>query len=150
MARQYHQGTFTPRNPQKYAGDVNNIVYRSSWELRVMVYFDTSDTIIKWASEEMHIPYISPVDGAPHRYFVDFLVMYRDGDNGIKKAAVEVKPYAQTQPPKKPKRVTKTFIESVETYAVNQAKWAAAEQWCAKKGWQFIKLTERDIFPKKK
>lgn len=150
MARQYHQGKFTPRHPDKYIGDPTNIVFRSSWENRVMVYFDSSDHILKWASEEKPIMYISPVDNRPHRYFIDFFVMYKDPNGQIQKAAVEVKPFIQTQQPKRPKRITQTFIESVETYAVNQSKWEAAKLWCAEKGWQFILLTEHDIFPKKK
>lgn len=149
MARAYHQGTFNPINPHKYVGDPTNIVYRSSWEKKVMIWFDTNPSVIRWASEEMPIPYISPIDNRPHRYFVDFLVEYKKTDGTICKAAVEVKPHAQTLPPQQPKRVTKQFVESVQTYAVNEAKWKAAIQWCKSRGWEFIILTEREIFPSK-
>ncbi len=149
MAREYLQGKFTPRNPQKYVGDVTNIQFRSSWERKLMIRFDEDSSFLKWTSEEFVIPYISPVDGKPHRYFVDFAVEYKTKDNVVKKALVEVKPKDQTKPPVKPKRVTKYFMESVETYAVNQAKWDAATKWCKTKGWDFIIITEEHLFGKK-
>jgi hypothetical protein len=149
MARNYHQGVYTPKNPQKYIGNPNNIIYRSSWEKKVMLRFDTTPSILKWSSEEFVIPYVSPVDGRPHRYFVDFVVEYKTRDGKIKRAAVEVKPDAQTKLPATPKRMTKQFMESVETYAVNQAKWEAAKKWCANNGMEFIILTEYDLGIKK-
>lgn len=145
MARQYLQGKFEPRNPEKYVGDVKNIQYRSSWELKLMVRLDTDPRFLKWASEEFIIPYISPVDNRPHRYFVDFIVQYKNRNGEVKKAAVEVKPDAQTRPPKQPKRVTKRFVESVQTYAVNEAKWKAATEWCKNQNMDFIILTEKEL-----
>ena len=69
-----YQGIFRPKNPQKYVGDYKNIIYRSSWECRVMDFLDRNPDIISWASEELIIPYKSPADGKWHRYFPDFLV----------------------------------------------------------------------------
>ena len=46
-----YKGRFLPKNYQKYRGDYNNIIYRSSWELRVMKYFDEHPHVIWWASE---------------------------------------------------------------------------------------------------
>ncbi len=57
-----YKGRFKPKNPEKYNGNAENIVFRSSWELRCMKYFDDHPGIIWWSSEEMHIPYYSPVD----------------------------------------------------------------------------------------
>jgi hypothetical protein len=32
---------------------------------------------------------------------------------------------------------------------INRAKWAAAAQYCAKRGWFFRIMTEKDLFGKK-
>lgn len=145
----YKQGLFKPKNPKKYIGDPTNIVYRSGWERRVMQSLDDNLNVIRWASEEVVIPYRSPVDNKIHRYFVDFYVeaIGRDGETRI--MLLEVKPKDQTQEPKKPKRTTKRFITEVMTYGVNQAKWKAAEEYCKSKGWEFQILTEQELFGKK-
>jgi hypothetical protein len=44
------KGKFKPKNPQKYKGNVTNIIYRSSWELRLMSYLDNHKNIISWGS----------------------------------------------------------------------------------------------------
>lgn len=138
-------GRFIPKNPKKYIGDFRNIIYRSTWESKVMYKLDNSDWCIAWASEEIIIPYISPVDGRYHRYFPDFLVKYKDKNGQHKTMLIEVKPDNQTKPPPIPKRKTKRFIQEVVTYGVNQAKWKAAEEYCLDRGWQFRVLTENDL-----
>ena len=74
----YHQGKFHPRNPQKYKGDYNNIVYRSSWEVHFMRYCDRNDNIIEWGSEEIFIPYFDPTTKKLRRYFPDFIMKVKD------------------------------------------------------------------------
>jgi hypothetical protein len=148
MAHNYKQGFFTPQNPKKYMGDSKNIVYRSGWEYRVMNWADTNPNVVRWCSEEIVIPYISPVDNRPHRYFVDFYVEAIGSDGETKKLLLEVKPKAQTQPPKEMKRKTKRYITEVVTYGVNQAKWKAAEEFCKDKGWDFMLITEEQLFRK--
>jgi hypothetical protein len=142
-----YRGKFTPRNPLKYAGDVNNITWRSLWERRFMRFCDDTPGVLKWASEELIIPYISPVDGRPHRYFPDFLIEVASRD-GKKIFLVEVKPKKQSQTPKVPTRKTRKYITEVATYAVNQAKWEAAEAYCKQKGWTFLVVTEDHLFKK--
>ena len=139
-----YSGKFIPKNPNKYVGDPNNIVYRSSWECRCMSYFDRTDEIISWASEELVIPYRSPVDGRMHRYFPDFIIRVKTGDK-TKTIMIEVKPYKQTQPPKQRSRVTKQYIAEVTTWGVNQAKWKAAEEYCNDRNWEFSILSEIDL-----
>ena len=102
-----YSGLFKPKNPQKYIGDHKNIIYRSTWECKVMNWLDQKDDVISWASEEMAIPYISPVDGRWHRYFPDFLVKVKTRTGKLKTLMVEVKPKKQTKEPEKKKRVTK-------------------------------------------
>ena len=148
MAYDYKQGFFKPTNPDKYNGDANNIVYRSGWEKRVMQWADTNKSVLKWSSEEIIIPYISPVDNRPHRYFVDFYVEALDNNGNRQTYLLEVKPAAQTKEPTPQKRKTKKYITEVVTWGVNQAKWKAANEYCNDRGWQFKLITESDLFKK--
>jgi hypothetical protein len=140
-----YSGQFRPRNPQKYVGDPNNIIYRSSWECRVMDWLDRNNDVISWASEELIIPYISPVDGRKHRYFPDFIIKVKTKDGKSKTMMIEVKPKKQTQPPEQKKRVTRQYVNEVVTYGVNQAKWKAAEEFCLDRGWEFRVMTEEHL-----
>jgi TnsA endonuclease N terminal len=137
-----YSGRFIPKNPKKYVGDANNIIYRSSWECKVMSWLDQNDSIISWASEECIVPYVSPVDGRPHRYFPDFIVKVKTKMGTFKTMMLEVKPKKQTIQPEPRKRVTKQYITEVTTYAVNQAKWKAATEFCLDRGWEFKLVTE--------
>ena len=139
-----YRGRFYPKHPLKYKGDPNKIIYRSSWEVRVMKYLDDNDGVVWWASEEMNVKYISPVDGRVHRYFPDFVVKVRRKDNSSTIFMLEVKPEAQTKL-RQPKRVTKQYINEAATYAVNQAKWKYAEEFCKDHGWVFRVVTEKDL-----
>ena len=140
-----YQGIFKPKNPQKYVGDYKNIIYRSSWECRVMNWLDKNPDIISWASEEMTIPYVSPVDNRWHRYFPDFLVKVKTRDGKVRTMMIEVKPKKQTKEPEKKKRVTKQYLQEVMTWGVNQAKWKAATEYCLDRGWEFKILTEEHL-----
>lgn len=148
MAANYRQGFFKPQHPEKYKGDAKNIVYRSGWEKRVMDWCDTNKNVVEWASEEIVIPYRSPVDNRIHRYFTDFYVVVQDANGNRQTMILEVKPKAQTQEPTPPKRKTKRYINEVFTWGVNQAKWKAAEEFCKDRGWQFRLITEADLFKK--
>ena len=135
-----YQGKYRPSFPRKYRGDVRNIVYRSSWEYKFMKWCDVTATVTEWGSEEIVIPYISPVDGKRHRYFPDFYVKV-----GKKKYIVEAKPFRQTLEPKTQKRVTKRYINEVVTYSVNQAKWKAAREFCKDNSLEFMLITEKEL-----
>jgi hypothetical protein len=137
-----YSGRFKPTNPQKYVGDYKNIVYRSSWECRVMNWLDKNPNIVSWASEEVIIPYVSPVDGRVHRYFPDFVVKVKDKDGKLRTLMLEVKPKKQTQQPTPQRRVTKRYITEVTTWGVNQAKWKAATEYCLDRNWEFKLITE--------
>ncbi len=126
-------------------GDHKNIIYRSSWECRVMHWLDKNPNIVSWASEELIVPYKSPVDNKFHRYYPDFLVKVRTKEGKLKTLMIEVKPKKQTQEPKKQKRVTKQYINEVTTWGVNSAKWKAANEYCQDRGWAFQIITEDDL-----
>ncbi len=138
--KRYLQGKYRLRLPSKYKGDPKNVVYRSSWEYRFMQWCDSRSAVQEWGSEEIAIPYISPVDGKRHRYFPDFYVKV----NG-KKYIVEVKPFRQTKEPKTQKRMTKSYINEVFTWGVNQAKWKAATEFCKDYGMEFMLITEKEL-----
>ena len=139
-----YKGKYQPSNPKKYKGDPNGIIYRSSWELRVMKYLDDNPAVVWWASEELPIRYISPIDNKVHRYFPDFIVRTKRKDGQETTMVLEVKPYRQTQMPVQ-KRRTQKFINEMATYAVNQEKWKAADLFCKEHGWQFKLITEKEL-----
>ena len=138
---------YKTRNPSKYIGDPTNIICRSLWERRVCKYLDDNINVIRWGSEELVIPYYSPVDRKKHRYYPDFIAEIKDNEGKVKTYVIEVKPKKQTKPPKKPKRQTKSYINECMTFAVNEAKWNSANKFCKKEGWKFIILTEDNILP---
>lgn len=144
----YKQGFFKPKNPKKYKGDPTNIIYRSSWELKAFMDFDKRDEVVQWSSEEIVIPYICKTDNRPHRYFTDFWVKIRLPDNSTKEFIGEIKPLGQVQEPKKPKKITKTYVNEVLTYAKNTSKWEAAREYCKKNNIEFQIITEKDLFSK--
>ncbi len=138
-------GKFSPINPKKYKGDPTQIFWRSSWELKLMSYLDTHPAVLEWSSEELVIPYISPVDGRQHRYFPDFRIKLRMKDGTVMTQIIEVKPYGETQAPLKGNKTPRRYITEVATYGVNQAKWSAAREYCAMKGWHFRVMTEYEL-----
>jgi hypothetical protein len=145
---QYYKGKFQPKNPAKYRGNPTNIVYRSGWELRVCKWLDENPSILEWASEEVQIPYFSPIDGIWHRYFPDYLVKMRDRDGKVSVRMLEVKPHKQTKPPtvrKNGSKITQKYINEVRTWGVNDAKWKAAEEYCKDRGWTFHLITEKEL-----
>ena len=75
-----YKGRFTPKNPQKYAGDATNIIWRSTWERKVMDWLDQSESVVYWSSEELAIKYYNPVDNKIHRYFPDFIIKVKKKD----------------------------------------------------------------------
>jgi hypothetical protein len=146
MYKNIQQGFYKPINPKKYKGDANNIFYRSGWECRFMRFLDTHPDVLHWASEELFIKYLSPIDKKWHRYFPDFLITRKDKEGVVETILVEIKPEAQKKPPVKKKRITKKFVKESITYSINKAKWEFAEQWCKKQGIKFMVLTEKDLF----
>ena len=140
-----YKGKYYPSFRRKYKGDPTNIVYRSLWERKFMVYCDKNQNILEWASEEIAIPYRSPIDNRVHRYFPDFYMKVKETNGKIKNYVIEVKPAKQTKPPKKPKRQTKGYIREAYEYARNQAKWKAAREYCADRMWEFKVITEKEL-----
>ena len=146
-----YKGKYIPNNPKKYVGNHSQVIYRSLWERKFMVYCDRNEKVIEWGSEEVIVPYRSPWDGKMHRYFPDFYIKIKQGDGTYKKFIIEVKPKAQCkQPIKSPKRKTKRWYNEVKTWGINQAKWKCATDYCDNRGMEFKILTEDHLNPKYK
>ena len=67
----------------------------------------------------------------------------------MKEYLVEVKPHSETQEPKIPKRKTKGYINRVNSFIKNTAKWDAARQYCKEqkdlgRNIDFMILTEKE------
>jgi len=137
------KGRFIPNNPAKYMGDPNKIIFRSSWELNALKFFDSSPSILKYASEEIKIPYIKPTDGRIHHYFPDFLIVYKDKYGQIRKELLEIKPLKEVRLTKKSTVYDKVAI------AINEAKWKAATAFALQHGMTFRILTEASLFKNK-
>lgn len=137
-----YSGKYKPTNIEKYKGDHRNIIYRSLWERKFMVYCDTNEKILEWGSEELVIPYKSPLDNKWHRYFPDFFIKYVDNQGNIRRSVIEIKPKRFCEAPKVQSRKTKKYIYEVTEYAKNQAKWEAAKEFCEDRRYEFKVLTE--------
>jgi hypothetical protein len=140
-----YKSRYYPSFPKKYKGDPNNIICRSSWERKMCRWCDLNENVLQWGSEEFSIPYVSPIDNRVHKYFPDFIVKLRENSGRTKTYVIEVKPKKQTRPPKPGKRKTKSFIYETMEYAKNQAKWKAAEEFCADRMIEFKIITEDEL-----
>jgi hypothetical protein len=146
-----YKGKFSPKNPNKYNGNPINIIYRSLLERRFMVYLDNSPSVLKWSSEEIIIPYVSPLDNRVHRYFPDFFIKYKNSKDMIIEELIEVKPFSQCSPPNPKRKLTKTgrkskrYLREVNTYIINDAKWKQAIKYCEERDWKWRIITEKEI-----
>ena len=139
---------FTPKNIERYIGDYNKIISRSSWETKFMRWCDTNPAVIKWNSEDIVIPYYSTSDQKMRNYHMDFFVYYRTNKGDTKKLLVEIKPFKQTiRPTKRGRKKLETFIEEQKTYQVNQDKWKSARSYAKANGYEFIFMTEYELYP---
>jgi len=140
-----YKGKFRINNPAKYRGDINNVVYRSLWELKFMKWCDTNPNVSEWGSETVIVPYISPLDKKVHRYFVDFYIKVKSRDGKVQKYLIEIKPERFTKPPAIPQKKTKRFVDEVFQYGVNDAKCKAAFEFCNDRNMKFMIFTEKDL-----
>jgi hypothetical protein len=107
-----------------------------------MAYIDNHPNVIWWKSEEVIVPYRSPIDNKIHRYFPDFVIFMINKDGRKETVMIEIKPKSQTLEPIKQSKKTKKYINEVYTWGINQAKWKAAAEYCADRGWKFQIMTE--------
>jgi len=141
-----YKSKYKPENPDKYVGNANSIICRSTWERKMCKYLDKNANVIKWASEEVSIPYISPIDKKHHKYYPDFLAEIKQKSGSIQTFLIEIKPEKQTKLPTTKNKRTKTHNINMKTFVINNAKWKAAEKFCSDNDWKFTVLTEKHLF----
>jgi hypothetical protein len=141
--KKYAQNTYRVENPEKYVGTTAPF-YRSSWELAFMRMCDQHPNILKWANENVKIPYMNPVTGKWANYVPDFMIQYMDRNGTTHVELIEIKPSSQTT-----MENAKNAHDKLAT-VVNSAKWTAAQEWCARKGIRFKVINEDQIFHTKK
>jgi hypothetical protein len=128
------------KRPEKYVGN-KMPTYRSSWEWSFMNFCDNNDSVVKWASEAIQIPYVDPLTERHTVYVPDFFIQYVDKHGRMQLELIEIKPASQTVL----ERVGKS-AHNQSQFIKNQAKWAAAGNWCKQQGLKFRILNENDIF----
>ena len=139
-----YKSKYAPKYHKKYIGDPTKIICRSTWERKVCKFMDLNENVLKWASEEISIPYFSQIDNKWHKYYPDFFCEILKKDKKISKLVIEVKPKKQTKEPVNKK--TKSYLREMKTFHINTCKWIAATDFCKKNNWEFKILTEEDIF----
>lgn len=140
------KGKFTPKHPEKYVGDLNDIIFRSSWELSFMNFLDNNIKVEQWGSEIIPIPYLKPTTGRVHKYYPDFWVKYKNSKGETYQEVIEVKPGKQARPPTTVGKTKKTQLYEALQWSINSAKWRYAKLYCDKYSMKFRILTEREIF----
>ena len=136
-----YKGKFKPKNRTKYKGDPDKIIYRSLWELRFMRYLDSTPSILKWSSEEVVVPYRSPIDGRRHRYFPHFWIRVKTSDGSVKESLIEIKPKAQTSLESAGRSQGKK-----KQAVINMAKWEAANAYAKQNKIRFRVISEEQLF----
>lgn len=150
-SRKFKQGVYRAQYPNKCMNEDGLVEYRSSWERTAAQFCDFTPEVIEWGMEQVVIPYISPVDGNKHRYFMDLIMKVKQTSGEIKTFLVEIKPKKETKPPRKTKKKSqKQLIKEMATYSINTSKWNAAQKLCRIKGWSFLIWTEDQLVPGKK
>lgn len=144
-----YKGKFQPKYPHKYRGDLDNIIWRSTWELRAFKFMDERPEVLEWRSEEVIVPYFDPTTGRHRRYFPDIVALIQNPDGSTKTVMMEIKPMKETKEPKVQKKRTKKYVTEVTTWATNQAKWKSAQEYCKDRGWDFALITEHQLGIKK-
>lgn len=144
----FKQGYYAPKNKDKYHGDLNKIIYRSSYEQQFCVWCDLNPNVIRWVSEPFFIKYFSVVDNKVHKYYIDFMIEVETSNGGTKKILIEVKPQSKLNKPKQPpkksksKRKLKAYEYLIKEYEVNKCKFDSAKKYATTIGAEFKIVTE--------
>jgi hypothetical protein len=135
----FRQGFFEIKNPHKYVG-AGKPKYRSGWEMTFMMFLDSNEHVLQWASESISIPYRNPITGKQSMYVPDFIVTYRGRDNTMRAEMIEIKPRKQSLIEERQSQRDRAQV------AINYAKWDQAVKWCKRNGLTFRVINEDQIF----
>jgi hypothetical protein len=155
----YKQGLFVPKNKEKLikANSQGGVYYRSGLEHKMMIYLDNNENIRSWSSEYIKIPYEKTEyvnetqmwETTKHTYYPDFYYELVRSDGSVTKVVAEVKPSTETREPKIPQNPTakqlKNFEYALKMWNKNLSKWKYMIEWCERKGFEFIIITEERL-----
>ncbi len=161
--KNYNQGNYIPKNKDKVIklNTQGGVYFRSSWEKKIMHWLDYNESIIKWGAECLRIPYqMTHFENGDsrikeHSYFPDFYYEMRV-DGVLKQIVVEVKPMKEynmvialnegkLSVPEKGAKKLKSFEYDLKMAYKNKNKWETMINWCNKKGYEFIIITEQHL-----
>jgi glutaredoxin len=150
---EWKSGKYVPVNSSKYIGDINNIIYRSSWERKFCQYCDLKPEILKWSSEPASVKYWNPVDKKEHTYHMDFYIKVKKGENQ-EDWFIEIKPESQYALDKKPEEIkgqltekkVRSYNERMRIWITNRAKMEAAKRYAESIGYKFGTIDEKFLF----
>lgn len=146
----YRQGYYVPKNPQKYAGNPAEIIYRSSWEFKFMEFCDNNDSVIEWGSESVAIAYFNPLVKKPAKYWIDCYMKTKNRDGSETKWLIEVKPNKYLEKPVAPEKLTEkgvlSYARHAKAYLINSAKFEAAQDYARTHNMKFGIITENFLF----
>jgi hypothetical protein len=149
----YVNGKYRPTNREKYIGDPDSIIFRSSWEFRFCQYCDLNTSIVKWSSEPIWIEYWNPIDKKTHKYHPDYYIKVRKDDGTYQEWILEIKPKRQYRLDMKPvltgkvtEKKLKSYNEQMTTWITNRCKFEAATKFAESRGYKFGAVDESFVF----
>jgi hypothetical protein len=159
QSNKYKQGIFYPKNKDKVVklNAKGGLFYRSGLEHKMMIYFDNNEKIINWGAEHLRIPYqktewvseSQEYKTTEHTYYPDFYYELKREDGTVSKVVAEVKPMSETTEPKMSQNPTakqmKNFEYALKMYNKNLSKWNYMIEYCNRKGFKFIIITEETL-----
>jgi hypothetical protein len=160
----YNQGNYIPLDKDKVLklNTQGGVYFRSSWEKKIMTWLDNNKSITKWGAECIRIPYqMTHFDNGDarikeHCYYPDFYYEMKMSDGSKKYVVVEVKPMKEVKMvqdlnegklnvPQNGIKKLKNFEYDLKMAYKNQKKWETMINWCSKKGFEFIIITENHL-----
>lgn len=147
------QGYFKPKHPEKYKGDVTQIIYRSGWEFKFFKFCDENEMVLEYTSEPFGIQYWNSVDKREATYWVDGYMKTINKKGIVREWLIEIKPNKYILPPTPPKRMTDkqthSYVRHAKAYIVNTDKFKAAKAWAKGHNMTFGIITENFLFGKR-
>ena len=151
------KGHYKVLHPEKYLGNEPTI-YKSKWELQVFHALDVNPFVLKWGYECVKIFYHHPLYMNMTIYKPDIFCHIKMDGGAVRQYLIEIKPQKYVDIPKKPNPPKNNTAQSAEKYrkrllsyqsnmrdyAVNKAKWAAAERWCLQNNVTWRILSEKN------
>lgn len=155
----YKQGLYIPVNKEKLikANTEGGVYYRSGLEKKMMIYLDQNSRILRWSAEYIRVPYkktewnanLKDFETTEHTYYPDFYYELQRQDGSTSRVVAEVKPYSETIEPTIKENMTGKQMKNLEyalkMYNKNLQKWKYMIEYCERKGFEFIIITEKNL-----